>query len=240
MRSRTTILSSLPLLASVWGCAGAQPTPSPTPPPTAAADADPMRPLPNPFPSVAARVNGQDIPIRNVAIMVEESIELGRVRESERNALYRRALDELIRREVLLQEAQARGIEADDLEVQRAYDKMRGHHKDEQAWREFLKSRSLDDDLLRTELRIRHTVQALLQVEAAQHAVSVSDAEIAALYDATDASKFRPQGASPGPKPPLEAVTEVLRQELLRRKHAEASERYIQSLTARAKVEKFL
>jgi hypothetical protein len=208
--------------------------------PTAAAEADPMRPLPSPFPPVAARVNGQEIPIRNVAIMVEESIELGRVSEARRNALYREALDQLIRRELLLQEAQARGVRADDLEVQRAYDQMRGRHRDEASWRAFLKSRSLDDDSLRVELRIRHTVQALLQAEAAQRAVTVSDDEVRALYDATDASRFQPAGASPAPKPPLEVVQDALRQEILQRKHGEAAERFVDSLKARARIEKFL
>jgi hypothetical protein len=203
-----------------------------------------MRPLPSPLPPVAARVNGEDIPIRNVAIMVEESIELGRVLESKRNALYRDALEQLIRRELLLQEAQARGIKADDLEVQRTYDQMRGHHKDEQAWRDFLKSRSLDDGKLRTEIRIRHTVQALLAAEAAQRNLTATDEEARALYDSTDASAFQPEGASPGPspapKPPFEEVKEFLRQEAVRRKQAEASGRFVESLVARAKIERFL
>ncbi len=209
-----------------------------------------MRPLPSPLPMVAARVNGEDIPVRNVAIMVEESIELGRVSESRRNALYREALEHLIRRELLLQEAQTRGVKADDLEVQRAYDQMRGRHKDEQAWRDFLKSRSLDDEKLRTEIRIRHTVQALLAVEGAKHTPTATDEEIQALYDSTDASQFQtaappspgasPAPASPGAKPPLGLVKEFLRQEIVRRKFADATERYIESLQARASIERFL
>ena len=54
-----------------------------------------------------------------------------------------------------LQEAQARNVKADDLEVQRTYDQMRGRHKDEQEWRAFLKSRSLDEEKLRTEIVTR-------------------------------------------------------------------------------------
>lgn len=141
---------------------------------------------------------------------------------------------------MLLQEAVARGVQADDLQVQRAYDGMRGQHRDEAAWQAFLKSRSLDDATLRTELRIRHTVQALLQAEASQHAVSATDEEVRALYDATDASAFYRPGTSPGPKPPFEAVMDQARQEVLSRKHAEASQRFVESLVARAKIEKFL
>jgi hypothetical protein len=189
---------------------------------------------------VAARVNGEAIPIRNVAIMVQESIELGRVPEHRRNALYREALEQLIRRELLLQEAQARNVKADDLEVQRTYDQMRGRHKDEQAWLGFLKSRSLDEEKLRTEIRVRHTVQALLAAEAAQHPESASDDEARALYDSTDASAFQTPGASPGPKPPFEEVKEFLRQEVVRRKLAQGSQRFVESLVARAKIERFL
>lgn len=239
MRARTKVLLFLPVLAMAGGCSPAAP-PSPTPSPSPTREADRNRPLPSPLPAVAGRVNGQDIPIRNVAIMVEESIELGKVQEEKRNALYRDALDQLIRRELLLQEAQARGVKADDLEVQRTYDRMRGPHKDEEAWRAFLKSRSLDDETLRTEIRIRHTVQAMLTKEAAQHQVTATDEEVRALYDATDASRFQGPGASPGPKPAFETVQEPLRQEIVRRKHIEASERFVESLRAKATIERFL
>jgi hypothetical protein len=238
MHARVQIASSLLLLASAWGCAGSGP--QPTPAPAATSEAEKMRPLPSPLPMVAGRVNGQDIPIRNVAIMVEESIELGKVSESRRNALYREALEQLIKREVLLQEAQARGIKADDLKVQAAYDRMRGQHPDDDEWRGFLKARSLNDDLLRAEMRVRHTVQALLEAEARKNTFTATVEEVRALYDATDASKFHPEGATPAPKPPFEAVSEALREEVLRQKHAAAAETFVDSLTARAKIEKFL
>jgi hypothetical protein len=241
MRARGPFLSSL-LLAVAVGCSrdAASPPPPTTTVAPVATPADLMRPLPSPLPMVAGRVNGQDIPIRNVAIMVEESIQMGRLEEKRRNELYRLALDQLIRREVLLQEAGARGVKADDLQVQRTYDGMRGQHRDEAAWKEFLKTRGLDDNALRAELRVRHTVQALLELEARQRTITVTDEEIRALYDATDASQFPPSGASAGAKPPFEAVKESVRQELLRRKHMEAAERYVESLKARATIEKFL
>jgi hypothetical protein len=239
MRARLPVVLAVPLLASAWGCAGGS-GPAPTPTPAATSDAEMMRPLPSPLPMVAGRVNGQDIPIRHVAIMVEESIELGRVSESRRNALYREALDQLVKRELLLQEAEARGVTADPVAVQRAYDQLRGHYRNEEDWKGFLKGRSLDDDLLRTELRVRHTVQALLEQEAAQHAVSTSEEELRALYDRTDPKEFHPEGASPAPKPPFEAVRGALNERLLQQKHAEASDRFVESLRARAKIEKYL
>lgn len=235
MRTRVPAVLAFALLAAAGGCTD-KAAPSPTPAPTATSDAEKLRPLPSPLPMIAGRVNGEDIPIRNVAIMVEESIELGKVDESRRNALYREALDQLVRREVLFQEAQARGVTVDPVQVQRAYDRMRGQHADEAAWKGFLKSRSLDEDLLRAELRIRHTVQALLESEAAKQPVSASEEEVRALYDQTD----QEAGASPVPKPPYEAVKDAVRQQVLSRKHSAAAERFVESLQARAKIEKYL
>lgn len=247
MRARDRVLlAAAVLLSAACGTAPA-PSPSPATPASPTATPDPMRPLPSPLPSVAGRVNGQDIPTRNVAIMVVESIELGRAPESRRNALFREALDQLIKREVLLQEASLRNVKADDLEVQRAYDRMRGQHRDEAAWLGFLKDRSLTDELLRVELRTRFTVQALLQAEAKKQTMTASEEEALAFYEKLAASDFEPPGgaspkpgATPAPKPPFEAVADAMRESVVRQKYAEASERFVQSLLAKAKVEKFL
>ena len=243
MPSRAAAAFATCFLLSANGCTRQGPPP-PSPSPAAAASPtstpDPMRPLPTPLPTVAARVNGQEIPIRNVAIMVVESIELGRASESRRNALYREALDQLIKREVLLQEAQARGVKADDLEVPKAYDRLRGQHRDETEWNGFLKDRSLNDEMLRAELRIRHTVEALLQQEARKQTFSVTEEEARALYDQADAANFQRPGASPGPKPPFDAVKELMRREVLSRKYGASSEAFTQSLLAKARVEKYL
>jgi hypothetical protein len=234
LRARIALL--LPLACAA--CTGGPP--SPTPAPEALTEAQKLRPLPSPLPLVAARVNGQEISIRNVAIRVHESIELGKVSESRRNALFREALDEEVQRELLFQEAQRRGITADTLKVQAAYDRLRGHYPDETAWKAFLRSRSLDDDAYRLELRIRFTAEAMLTAEAAEHRVSASDEEVRALYDRTPAEEFHPKGASPQPKPPFESVRAFLRQEVLRQKHAEASQRFVDGLKAKAKIEKYL
>ena len=234
LRARLVLL--LPL-ASV-ACAGGPP--SPTPAPEAVTEAQKLRPLPSPLPLVAARVNGQAISIRNVAILVHESIELGKVTEARRNALFREALDEEIQRELLFQEAQKRGITADTLAVQRAYDRLRGHYPDDEEWTAFLKSRSLDDDAYREELRVRYMVETMLAAESAEHQVSSTDEEARALYDRTPDAAFLEKGASPRPKPPFEEVRTFLREEVMQQKHREASQRFIESLRAKAKIEKYL
>ena len=234
LRARAVWIVLLPCVACTGG------PPSPTPAPEAVTEAQKLRPLPSPLPLVAARVNGHEISIRNVAIRVHESIELGKVSESRRNALFREALDEEVQRELLFQEAQRRGLTADTVAVQRAYDRLRGHYPDEEKWTAFLRSRSLDDNTYRLELRIRFTAEALLTAEAAEHQVTATEEEARALYDRTPAEEFHEKDASPQPKPPYESVRAFLRQEVLRRKHAEASQRFVDSLKAKAKIEKYL
>lgn len=234
LRARIALL--LPLACAA--CAGGPP--SPTPAPEALTEAQKLRPLPSPLPLVAGRVNGQEISIRNIAIRVHESIELGKVSESRRNALFREALDEEIRRELLFQEAQRRGITADTRAVQAAYDRLRGHYPDEKAWKDFLRSRSLDDDAYRLELRIRFTAEALLAAEAAEHQVSATEEEALALYERTPPEAFQAKDASPAPKPSFESVRRFLHQEVLRQKHTEASQRFVDSLKAKARIEKYL
>lgn len=236
MSLRACAVWILPLACA--GCAGGPP--SPTPAPEAVTEAQKLRPLPSPLPLVAARVNGQEISIRNVAIRVHESIELGKVSESRRNALFREALDDEIERELLFQEAQRRGVTADTLAVQRAYDRLRGHYPNDEEWKGFLRSRSLDDDAYRLELRIRFTAEALLAAEAAGHQVSATDEEARALYDGTPAEAFLEKGASPQPKPPFENVREFMLGEVRQQKHRAASQRFIDSLKTKAKIEKYL
>jgi hypothetical protein len=214
--------------------------PRPTPAPEALTEAEKLRPLPSPLPLVAARVNGQEISIRNVAIRVHESIELGKVGPERRNALFREALDEEVQRELLYQEAQRRGVTADTLAVQRAYDQLRGHYPKDEDWKAFLRSRSLDDDTYRLELRIRFMASAVLAAEAAAHPVSASDDEARALYESLPADVFLEKGASPRPKPPYETVADFMREEVRRRKHAEQGRAFVESLRAKAKIEKYL
>ena len=143
------------------GCSGA-PLPSPSP-----ANTDPGRPLPSPVPEIVARVNGQ--PIRIGQILPIAKSELDRVPELDRDRkkpeVLRRALERYVDRELLLQEALARGIQADTREVDWAYDQMRRGHADETAWAEFLAEQGMDAQSFKAELRAQHTVAALVEQE---------------------------------------------------------------------------
>ena len=180
-------------------CSGA-PFPSPSP-----ASTDPGRPLPSPVPEVVARVNGQ--PIRIGQILPIAKSELDRVpdadRDRKRPEALRHALEQYVDRELLLQEALARGIKADSRAVDWAYDQMRREHAGEQAWAEFLAEQGMDPQSFKDELRAQHTVAALVEQEV--RAFPVPEAAARAAFEA-DPEAFGPEGAKAPPA--FEAVRE--------------------------------
>jgi hypothetical protein len=138
---------------------------------------DPGRPLPSPVPEVVARVNGEPVRIHQILPMAK--VELDRVsvadRDRKKPEVLRHALQRYVERELLLQEALARGIVADSREVDWAYDQMRREHADEAAWEEFLFEQGLNPQSLRAELRSQRTVAALIEQE--MQAASAPEAE---------------------------------------------------------------
>jgi len=140
-------------------------------------------PLPDPLPELAARVNGQPIPLRSVRIIAELRMS-GNAPEEPRPVVYRKALKQLIIREVLLQEALARKVEPDTDAIERAYDQARVPYKDDESWKVFLAQRELDPQSFRQELRIRHVVEALVRQEAAG-LPPVDDQQARSFYDSS-------------------------------------------------------
>ena len=146
---------------------GAAPSASPSPP--LAAEADPSRPLPSPVPEIVARVNGEPVRIQQILPLAKAELDLVSVAERDRRKpeVIRKALAQYVDRELLLQEALARGIQVDARAVDWAYDQMRREHLAEQAWNRFLARQGMDPRSLRTELRARQMVATLLEQEAA-------------------------------------------------------------------------
>jgi hypothetical protein len=160
MKTSRAALACLALL--LVACARG-PSGSPSP------DADPARPLPSPVPEVVARVNGQPIRIRQILPMAKADLDRVSVAERDQKApeVLRRALRRYVDRELLLQEALARGIRAEARDVDWAYDQMRSEHADEKAWEAFLAGQGMDPQSFRVELRTQRTVAALLEQETA-------------------------------------------------------------------------
>jgi hypothetical protein len=143
--------------------------------------ADLGRPLPSPLPDVVARVNGQPIGIRQILPLAKTELDAVSVADRDRvkPEVVRRALRKYVDRELLLQEALARGVEVESREVDWAYDQMRREHSDEASWTEFLAGQGLDLQSFRAELRAQHLVAALLEQERQASRVAGGDAEAA-------------------------------------------------------------
>jgi hypothetical protein len=175
---------------ALGACSGA---PSPAP-----ASTDLGRPLPSPVPEIVARVNGQ--PIRIGQVLPIARVELEKVPGPDRNLkkpeVLRRAVQQYVDRELLLQEALARGLQADTRQVDWAYDQMRQAHADEKAWNAFLAEQGMDAQSFKAELRAQHTVAALVEQEVRNF--PVPEATARAAFEA-DPGAFAPKGEGAAP-----------------------------------------
>lgn len=161
----------------------APPAPAgPLPPPI-----DAETPLPSPLPSVAASVNGRPIPLRFVEMVAKRLLEQAGNQQKDRPFAYRRATQQLVVRELLFAEATARGLKAEDAKVETAYNEARVPYPDDRDWLAFLAQQGMDADAFRRELRIQHTVAALLRAEGELAGAQVTDQDARAYYDANPA-----------------------------------------------------
>jgi hypothetical protein len=185
---------------------------------------------------VVARVDGQPIQFAQILPMAIREMEASDEEEGDsgRNRAVRRALERYIDRELLFQEARSRGITADQRTLDRAHDRARRGHPDDEAWKALLAEAGLDPRTFRTEMRIQLTVSALLEAEAG--GLPVDDDEARSAYEKNPGA-FVPAGQSPPPFPEVrEEVTAVLRQRQL----DEITNRLLEELRARARIETFI
>jgi peptidyl-prolyl cis-trans isomerase C len=145
-----------------------------------AIEIDGRTPLPNPLPAVAARVNGREIPTTQVVLIAEPALRSGAMKG--KPFAYRQTLQQLVIRELLLDEAVARGIQADTKAIDQAYDETRVRYKDDEAWREALQHQGFTPESYRAELRSKHTANQLLTQEA-RKLDEPSDAEVRAFFE---------------------------------------------------------
>lgn len=225
-------LLPLVLLACSRQAGGPSSSVSPAPSP-----ADLERPLPSPLPDVVARVNGEPVYVWQVLPIAKKAIAKVSLpdRDKKTPGALRRAVAEYVDRELLVQEALARGLKADARNVEWAYDQMRREHPDEADWSEHLADRALDPQSLRAELRIQQTVAALLDQEV--HSWPVPEAEARAAYEANPAA-FEPDGSAT--PQPFEAVRGEVEAAVRERKREEIREALISRLRAKARIELLL
>src|SRR5262245_3645661 len=218
------------LLLVLGACAGA---PSPQPSPSAAAQAtpDPSRPLPLPLPEIVARVNGQPIRIQQILPIAKSALDKwkGAEREQHKPEALRSALQHYVDRELLLQEALSRGIQADTRQVDWSYDQLLREHKEDASWVQFLLAQGSDPQTFKQELRAQHTIAALRADES--RTVPVADEEVQAAYDANPMG-FAAAGASE--PPPLDSVRARVEATLRQAKVGEVQGRLLERLRAQA------
>lgn len=229
--TRLTLAAVATLLAAcrvAGGRAGAAPTPYPTD------EASLSRPLPTPVPDVVAFVNGQPVRVEQVVPLAKKELDGRTAEEIEKRKplALRRALLRYVDRELLVQEAIARGVSADARRLEWAYDQIRGEYPDEERWREHLSADGLTPDRFRTELRQQMTVAALVDSELLKAAVS--DEEARAAYEANP-SAFGPAG--PQGRPPYEAVRDRAAAVVREGRRPATTAELIAALRARARIE---
>jgi peptidyl-prolyl cis-trans isomerase C len=129
-----------------------------------------------------ARVNGEAIRIHQVLALAKKALKDSKDRDKDMPGAVRQAMQQYIERELLFQEAMARGVSADTKRVETAYDQVRAGFKDEERFKESLADQGLDPQSYKQELRVQETVNALLA--QAVEAIPITDAEAKAFYDA--------------------------------------------------------
>jgi len=198
---------------------------------------DPARPLPLPLPEVVARVNGQEIRIQQILPLAKVVLDKlpAPAQEDRRPEALRKALDDYVNRELLLQEALARGISADTRAVEMSFDMIHAEHPDEKDWQAFLSSQAMDAQTLRAELRIQHTVAELTAQEIRDWPVPEA---LAREVFAANPRGFGEAGAAAPPA--FEAVREEVEDAVRRLRAQEIQAELVARLRARAKVELYL
>jgi parvulin-like peptidyl-prolyl isomerase len=183
-------------LATLVACSGPPARPaaavSPAADPGAPPQIDRVTPLPSPLPDIVARVNGDPVRIQQVLGLAKKALQDSKDREKDMPGAVRQAMHQYVVRELLFQEAMARGISADTKQVEAVFDRVRAGFKDEQRWRESLADQGLDPQSYRQELRIQETVNVLLAKVG--EGIAVGDEEVAAFFHAN------PRTIDPGEK----------------------------------------
>ena len=150
----------------------------------AAATADPNKPVPGTLPDVLARVNGEAITKADLEQRIAQ-MEMAagqRVPTEKRDAIYRKALDDLINVKLLRNEVTTRNFPADEKTVDEQMQKIRGQFPSDEEYRKALSSRGMTPETLRANMLDETRINKMMQAEAAG-ATPVTDAEIREFFE---------------------------------------------------------
>jgi peptidyl-prolyl cis-trans isomerase C len=163
--------------------------------PTAPPVAEPVKPVPEQLPEVLARVNGENVTKSDFdKLIAQMEMSAGQpVPKERRDEIYRSALDQLVTYTLLKQETAARGIKADDKEVEQQMQQIRGQFKTEEEFTKALAGRGMTPDRLRSDMTKEAGIKTMMDAEVAG-VPPVSDAEIRDFYEKNPDKFKQPEG----------------------------------------------
>ena len=186
------------------------------------------------MPGILGRVNGQPIGARQIAPLAKKLLDKSKDPDSARPGVIRQALRDYIDRELLFQEALARGVKADDGTVRLLYDQARVDHPDDKDWASYLGRLGFDPQSYKDEIRVQATVNALLRRVGEE--MKVTDAEARSRYDAAPSAFPPPEGMEAG----FDSVKEQVKATLIEDKRASLVGDLVRTLRARARIETYI
>jgi parvulin-like peptidyl-prolyl isomerase len=142
--------------------------------------------------------------------------------------LHQRAVDDLIRETLLIQQAKASGIEITDDDVASQYDGIVTGLGGEESFQAALSASGLSEDKLRVDLRRQLYVERFIERFASERGITVADKEIDDLYNG-----LKEQNES---LPPIDDIRASLHNQLLQQKIAAVLNPYLDELRASADV----
>jgi peptidyl-prolyl cis-trans isomerase C len=179
------------------GTAGAKPGTTAAPSTAAPGAATPATPpqepplSPDKIPSVVAKVNGAPI-AKDELLKTADQVRSQMPGLPTTADFYRRVLDNLVSRELLLQEAKASGITASDDEVAKQITDLKGRFPSPDKFQEELKKEKMTEAELTQKARDAFIVQKLVETKVVND-VKVSDQDIKAFYDKNQEQMKRPE-----------------------------------------------
>jgi hypothetical protein len=182
-----------------------------------------------PCPEVAARVNGRPISLAQLRLKGEIGVRTDPAAQGQREDAYQNAMNDLVRRELLFQDAEAHGFSPEPGVLAAAEREIRGAFPDEARWAAFLAAHGFTLDFVRRELRIQETARLYSGCYGEEQVPLATDAEARTFYEAYN----------PGAGAPSARDLESWRLQVTRNKRNMAVREQLDELFAKARVERY-
>ncbi len=183
-----------------------------------------------------ATVNGVDIQrgeYERTLASVKATLSPESIAMLEAGALEQSVIYDMVSMRLLLEAVEKKNIQVSEQDVQKEYDMFKESVGGEEALIEELKKVGLDDARFRENIKNELSVRRLLDQETDIEKITVTDAEIAKIYE--EAKAAVPEGGQP--MPPLDEVKDAARAQLTQQKSAEIINAYVETLRKGAQIE---